>query len=45
MAMTVHLVAHARAELAAAILDCLVREFRILDDASLPIQTDRSGQS
>ena len=45
MAMTVDPVAHARVEVAAAILDCLVGEFRILDDASLPIQTDRSGQS
>ena len=45
MAMTVDPVAHARVELAADILHCLVREFRILDDASLPTQTDRSGQS
>ena len=43
--MTVDPVAHARVELAADVLDRLVREFRILDDASLPIQTDRSGQS
>ena len=43
--MTVDPVARMRVEVAAVILDHLAREFCILDDTSLPIQTDRSGRS